>query len=222
MNWVIFLPAVITGFQRSYPYFLPAPTLIGTLGAFIRIRSPIYNRKALFDMGLAGPVVGFLFSVPALAMAILYSRVVPLSDAHASVVFGQPLVMRLLIAVLRPGVAPGDLLLHPVGRAAWVGLFATALNLLPGGQLDGGHILYSVASKYHKKITMGVALLLIPLGVFFWKGWILWAVLLLAIGFRHPPLLNQWEKLDPKRLAWAAAAAIIFILCFMPMPVMIQ
>ncbi len=210
------------GISASYPYFLPAPTLIGTLGAFIRIRSPIYNRKALFDVGLAGPVVGFVFAVPALAIAILYSRVVPYSEAHASVVFGQPLVMRALVAVLRPGVASGDLLLHPVGRAAWVGLFATALNLLPGGQLDGGHILYSVASKYHKKITLAVALLLVPLGIFFWNGWILWAVLLLAIGFRHPPLLNRWEKLDRPRLVWAAVAALIFLLCFMPMPVMLR
>ncbi len=143
------------GISASYPYFLPAPTLIGTLGAFIRIRSPIHNRKALFDMALAGPVVGFLFAVPSLAIAILYSRVVPLSDAHATVVFGQPIVMRLLVSVLRPDVSAGDLLLHPVGRAAWVGLFATALNLLPGGQLDGRHILYSVASKVHKKITPG-------------------------------------------------------------------
>jgi len=210
------------GISASYPYFLPAPTLIGTLGAFIRIRSPIYNRKALFDVGLAGPVVGFLFAVPALAIAIFYSRVVPFSDAHASIVFGQPMVMRLLVIVLRPGVTPGDLLLHPVGRAAWVGLFATALNLLPGGQLDGGHILYSVASKYHKKITMGVALLLIPLGLFFWRGWILWSILLLAIGFRHPPLLNRWEKLDHTRLLWASFAIRLFILCFMPMPVMIR
>jgi membrane-associated protease RseP (regulator of RpoE activity) len=209
------------GISASYPYFLPAPTLIGTLGAFIRIRSPIYDRKALFDVGLAGPVVGFLFAVPALAIAIFYSKVVPDSDAHSTIVFGQPLVMRLLAAILRPGVATGDLLLHPVGRAAWVGLFATALNLLPGGQLDGGHILYSVASKYHRKITLGVALLLIPLGIFFWRGWILWSILLLAIGFRHPPLLNQWEKLDRKRLIWAAVAVLMFILCFMPMPVMV-
>lgn len=210
------------GISASYPYFLPAPTLIGTLGAFIRIRSPIYNRKALFDVGLAGPVVGFLFAVPALAIAILYSRVVPFSEAHASIVFGQPVVMRLLVAVLRPGVTPGDLLLHPVGRAAWVGLFATALNLLPGGQLDGGHILYSVTAKYHKRITLGVALLLIPLGLFFWRGWILWSVLLLAIGFRHPPLLNRWEQLDRARLLWAAVAVLMFVLCFMPTPVMIR
>ncbi len=210
------------GISASYPYFIPAPTLIGTLGAFIRIRSPIYNRKALFDVGLAGPVVGFLFAIPALAIAIFYSRVVPFSDAHASIVFGQPVVMRWLVALLRPGVPPGDLLLHPVGRAAWVGLFATALNLLPGGQLDGGHILYSVASKYHRRITLGVALLLIPLGVVFWRGWILWSILLLAIGFRHPPLMNRWEQLDRQRLVWAAVAVLMFILCFMPMPVTLQ
>jgi membrane-associated protease RseP (regulator of RpoE activity) len=210
------------GISASYPYFLPAPTLIGTLGAFIRIRSPIYNRKALFDVGLAGPVVGFLFAVPALAIAIFYSHAVPASDARASIVFGQPLVMRLLVAVLRPGMNPRDLLLHPVGRAAWVGLFATALNLLPGGQLDGGHILYSVASKYHRKITLAVALLLIPLGLLFWRGWILWSILLLAIGFRHPPLLNRWEQLDRTRLIWAAVAVLMFILCFMPMPVMVR
>jgi membrane-associated protease RseP (regulator of RpoE activity) len=210
------------GISASYPYFLPAPTLIGTLGAFIRIRSAIYNRKALFDVGLAGPVVGFLFAVPALAIAILYSRVIPAADAHSSIVFGQPLVMRLLIAVLRPGVRSGDLLLHPVGRAAWVGLFATALNLLPGGQLDGGHILYSVASQYHRRITIGVALLLIPLGIFFWSGWIFWSILLLLIGFRHPPLMNRWERLDRTRLVWTVIAVVIFILCFMPMPVMVR
>src|SRR6202166_906567 len=129
--------------SASYPYFIPAPTLIGTLGAFIRIRSPISNRKALFDVGLAGPVVGFLFAIPALAIAVLYSKVIPSSDANAAIVFGQPLALRLLAAVLRPGVPVGDLLLHPVGRAAWVGLFATALNLLPGRQLDGGRILYA-------------------------------------------------------------------------------
>jgi membrane-associated protease RseP (regulator of RpoE activity) len=208
--------------SASYPYFIPAPTLIGTLGAFIRIRSAIYNRKALFDVGFAGPVVGFLFAIPALAIAVIYSKVVPFSETHASIVFGQPLALRLLAGVLRPGVRTGDLLLHPVGRAAWVGLFATALNLLPGGQLDGGHILYAAASKYHRKITLGVALLLIPLGVFYWRGWILWSVLLLAIGFRHPPLIDRWEQLDRRRIVWTGIAILLFILCFMPTPVQVR
>src|SRR6266576_2188139 len=121
------------GISASYPYFIPAPTLIGTLGAFIRIRSPIYNRKALFDVGLAGPVVGFLFAIPALAVAIANSRIVPFADLRSPTVFGNPLALRLLLLLLRPGISAADLLLHPVGRAAWAGLFATALNLLPGG-----------------------------------------------------------------------------------------
>src|ERR1700676_4164862 len=209
------------GISASYPYFLPAPTLIGTMGAFIRIRSPIYNRKALFDVGLAGPVVGFLFAIPALAIAIAYSRVIPLSQAHPTVVFGNPLALRILLALLRPGVPPSELLLHPVGRAAWVGLFATSLNLLPGGQLDGGHILYAAANKYHRWVTLGVALLLIPLGYMFWAGWYLWAALLLGLGCRMPPLVYHWEPLERTRLIWTAVAVLIFILTFMPMPVLV-
>jgi membrane-associated protease RseP (regulator of RpoE activity) len=201
----------------TYPYFIPAPTLIGTLGAFIRIRSPIFNRRALFDMALAGPLVGFLIAVPALAIAILFSKVVPAGDT-SSLVFGQPLIERLLEVVLRPGVPATHLLLHPVGRAAWVGLFATALNLLPAGQLDGGHILYAVASEQHRRISFAVAILLVPLAVKFWAGWLVWAVLLVAIGFRHPPLIDRWEPLGRRRRILSGVALAIFILCFMPAP----
>src|SRR5258708_1430322 len=138
------------GISASYPYFIPAPTLIGTLGVFIRIRSPIYNRKALFDVGLAGPVVGFLFAIPALAVAIASSRDIPLSQTHSSVVFGNPLALRILLALLRPGVPPSELPLHPAPPASSVRLFAPPLNLLPARQLHVPHILYAAASKYHK------------------------------------------------------------------------
>ena len=204
--------------SATYPYFIPAPTLIGTLGAFIRIRSPIFNRRALFDMALAGPLVGFLIAVPTLALAILFSKVVPASDTSSSFVFGQPLVERLLELLLRPGVAHAHLLLHPVGRAAWVGLFATALNLLPAGQLDGGHILYAVASERHRRTSFAVAILLVPLAIKFWAGWMVWAVLLVAIGFRHPPLIDRWETLDRTRRILAGVAVAMFVLCFMPAP----
>lgn len=204
--------------SASYPYFIPAPTLIGTLGAFIRIRSPIVNRKALFDVGLAGPLVGFVFALPALAVAIASSKVVPGARAEDALIFGQPLLARMFMAVLRPGVAPGDLLLHPVGRAAWVGLFATALNLLPAGQLDGGHLLYALASENHRRVSLLVALGLAPLAIFCWAGWLPWAVLLLLIGFRHPPLLNRWDRLDQRRWIWAGIALVIFLLCFTPWP----
>ncbi len=224
----------VYGIDASYPYFIPAPTIIGTMGAFIRIRSPIANRKALFDVGLAGPVVGFLFAVPALALAILYSKVVPGAQADALIVFGNPPLIKILVAVLRPGVALDSLLLHPVGRAAWVGLFATALNLLPAGQLDGGHIVYSVASDKHRRISLAVVAILLILGGpallhsmgvpvpwradYFWPGWAFWGLLLLMLGFRHPPLLDRWEPLDQKRRIWALIGLLIFLLCFTPMP----
>jgi membrane-associated protease RseP (regulator of RpoE activity) len=136
-------------------------------------------------------------------------------------VFGQPLIERLLEMLLRPGTPHAYLLLHPVARAAWVGLFATALNLLPAGQLDGGHILYTVASKEHRRISFAVALLLVPLAIKFWAGWIVWAVLLIAIGFRHPPLIDRWEPLDPSRRILAGVALAIFVLCFMPAPFLV-
>jgi membrane-associated protease RseP (regulator of RpoE activity) len=205
--------------HASYPFFIPAPTLIGTLGAFIRIRSPIINRRALFDIALAGPLVGFAVAVPALAAAIWQSKFVLAGQNEALVLFGQPLIEWILEGILQPGIPHENLLLHPVGRAAWVGLFATALNLLPAGQLDGGHIFYALASRHHRRVTLGVALVLVPLAFFFWIGWVLWAVLLLAVGFRHPPLVDQWQPLDPRRRSWALVALAVFLLCFMPAPV---
>jgi membrane-associated protease RseP (regulator of RpoE activity) len=209
------------GIVASYPYFIPAPTIIGTLGAFIRIRSPIRDRRALFDVGLSGPVVGFVLAVPALAIGLLNAKIIPGVQTGSQLLFGDPLLQRLLEHIVLPGVRVNDILLHPIGRAAWVGLFATALNLLPAGQLDGGHILYSVASKRHRYVTFGVALAMVPLYVFFkWQGWLLWSVLLLFLGFRHPPLIDRWHPLDRKRLIWAGIALLIFLLCFMPAPVL--
>lgn len=206
------------GIAASYPYFIPAPTLIGTMGAFIRIRSPIVNRKALFDVGLAGPVVGFIFALPALAIAVHYSKVVPGASSGALVTFGNPLLVEMFTKWLRPGVDTRDLLLDPVGRAAWVGLFCTAMNLIPMGQLDGGHLLYTLSSEKHKPISIGVALSLLVLAKFYWPGWAVWAVLPLLLGFRHPALLDRWEPLDRKRRILALAAVGIFLVCFMPKP----
>jgi membrane-associated protease RseP (regulator of RpoE activity) len=211
----------IYGIDVSYPMFIPAPTLFGTFGAFIRIRSPITTRRALFDVGLAGPVIGFLVALPAMAFAIATSKIVPGAHADASILFGNPLLMRMLVAYFHPGVDPVFLLLHPVGRAAWVGLFATALNLLPAWQLDGGHIVYSLASQYHRRISLAISLGLIAFGVYHWYGWILWGVVLtvLSLRFRHPPLLDRWEPLTFSRRIWAVVALLIFALCFTPWPV---
>jgi len=209
------------GIDASLPYFLPAPNFFGTFGAFIRIRSPITTRRALFDVGLSGPVVGFLVAVPAMAYAIATSKIVPGAQVGADIVFGNPLLMRALIAVFHPRVDPSWLLLHPVGRAAWMGLFATGLNLLPAWQLDGGHIVYSLASRYHRRISLALAAVLIVLGRFTWAGWYGWGGMLfvLSLWFRHPPLLNRWEPLGPSRRFWAMIALVILILCLTPFPV---
>jgi membrane-associated protease RseP (regulator of RpoE activity) len=207
--------------ESTYPYFIPFPSPIGTMGAFIRIRPPIENRRALFDMALAGPAIGFLFALPALALAITQSKLALAAPAHSALLFGHPLLERLLEAWLRPGVPQAGLLLNPVGRAAWVGLFATALNLLPAGQLDGGHILYSVNDRWHRRISIGVAVAMVPLALLFqWEGWLVWAILIIAVGFRHPPLMDAWAPLDARRQLLAVAALLIFILCFMPAPLM--
>jgi membrane-associated protease RseP (regulator of RpoE activity) len=212
------------GMTASYPYFIPFPSLFGTMGAFIRIRSAITNRKALFDVGLSGPVVGFLFTVPALAFAIAHSKIVPgvAAARNSQIPFGEPMLMRMLMALLHPHVLTQDLLLHPVGRAAWVGLFVTAMNLLPAGQLDGGHILYALAPRIHKRTTFIVAGVLGVLAFTEWPTWGVWAILLLAIGYRHPPLIDRYEPLDRKRFVWAAAGLAIFVLSFMPVPIIIS
>jgi membrane-associated protease RseP (regulator of RpoE activity) len=210
----------IYGIDVSYPYFIPAPTLFGTFGAFIRIRSPITTRRALFDVGLAGPVVGFIVALPAMAYAIATSKIVPDTQASAAIVFGNPPLMRIFISMFHPGADPSWLLLNPVGRAAWVGLFATALNLLPAWQLDGGHIVYSLASERHRQISLGISLALVAMGIYMWHGWALWGIVLLVLSlrFRHPPLVDRWEPLTPSRRLWAVVALAIFMLCFTPWP----
>lgn len=204
--------------RATYPYFIPAPTLIGTLGAFILIRTPMRSRRALFDVGFSGPVVGFLLAVPALVAGILHSKIVPGLAERSDLLFGTPLVLQFLIKLLHPGTSPHDLLLHPVGRAAWVGLFATALNLLPAAQLDGGHILRSVSPRWHRLITFGLPFFLLPLGKL-WTGWFIWAGLLGFIAFRRTPPMTDWRPLNRTRLIWAGVALLIFLLCFMPAPV---
>jgi membrane-associated protease RseP (regulator of RpoE activity) len=204
--------------DASYPYFLPAPSLIGTFGAFIRIRSPIFNRKALFDVGFSGPLVGFVLAVPILAFGVYISKVVPNAQAGALVLFGNPPILRVFMQLFHPGVNPQNILLSPIALAAWVGLFATALNLLPIGQLDGGHIVYSVMSGNHRRTSLTFAIALVAMGIFFWSGWLVFAVLFLVLGLRHPPLIDPWTPLDAARRAWAVVALIIFLLCFTPLP----
>ncbi len=204
--------------DASLPYFLPAPTFTGTLGAFIRIRAPIYSKRVLFDVGVAGPIAGFVFLLPALAIGLAFSKIIPGINHQGAFAFGTPALLWLLERAVFPGVPVSDIYLHPVARAAWIGILATALNLLPIGQLDGGHILYSMVGDRHKLMSRVFAALLVPIGIFFWSGWLVWAVLLLLFGMRHPAIYDPTE-LGPgrKRLAWLSL--VIFLVCFTLAPI---
>lgn len=205
--------------DASLPYFLPAPTLIGTFGAFIRIRSAIPSKRQLFDVGIAGPLAGFLFVVPTLAIGLAYSKIIPGIAVQGDFVFGTPGIMRLFEAWIMPGVSPADILVHPIARAAWAGVLATALNLMPIGQLDGGHILYSFVGERHKILTRLFVFALLPLGYFSdsWS-WIFWAALIFFFGMKHPRLYDR-SSLGGGRVQLAVLALLIFVLCFSPTPV---
>ena len=202
--------------SASLPYFLPAPVLIGTFGAFIRIRAPLHSRKALFDVSFAGPAAGFLFLIPALGIRLALFKIVPGIGLEHQIHFGTPALLWIAQTIVFPGVPDQDIYLHPVARAATIGLLATAWNLIPIGQLDGGHILYSIAGNVHRRLSLVFIAALIPLGIQFWPGWLAWAVLLFFVR-RHPPVYDTSPLgHQRKKLAWVAA--ILFALSFTVAP----
>jgi membrane-associated protease RseP (regulator of RpoE activity) len=211
-----YLAAMYHRVDASLPYFMPSP-FPGTLGAFIRVRSPIYSKRALFDIGISGPLAGFVFLLPALATGLAFSKVIPGIAVQSSLQFGAPGLERLLIHAIFPGVSPGDLYLHPIARAAWIGMLATALNLLPIGQLDGGHILYSFFPERHGLISKVLCVVLLPLGKL-WPGWTLWGLLLLWLGRRHPLIVDPTE-LTPGRRKLGLLALAVFLLCLTLEPI---
>ena len=135
------------------------------MGAFIKIRAPIYSRRTLFDIAVAGPIAGFVVLLPALVLGIAYSKVIPGIANEGELVFGSPLLVEILERLMFPGVPSSDIYLHPIARAAWVGILATALNLLPIGQLDGGHILYSFVGERSRILSRILVVCLIPIGL---------------------------------------------------------
>jgi Zn-dependent protease len=199
----------------TLPFFVPFPSLIGTLGAFIRIKSSIPSRAALFDIGIAGPIAGFIPACVALVYGLSLSR--PIAGSTASEIqLGFPLAFRLAARLLHTGLPLSALSLHPIAAAAWVGMFATALNLLPGGQLDGGHIVYSISPRLHHWISLLTVLALVPLGKYLWTGWFLWSVLL-ALTLRHPRV-PRFPDVSGRRRSLALCAASMLVLTFTPAP----
>jgi peptidase M50-like protein len=221
-----YLFCVRYGVSATLPFFIPFPTLIGTLGAFIRIKSPLRSRSVLFDIGIAGPIAGFVVALVVLIFSLGLSRVAPFGATPADVQLGYPLVFYLVYKLLLAiGFAHGaasaplaSLYLHPVAIAAWVGMFATSLNLLPGGQLDGGHIVFAVSPRAHKSISRLSILLLIPLALYFWTGWLVWAVLLRLSGMRHPSV-PVWPEVTRGRRWLAIFALFMLLLTFSYIPI---
>jgi membrane-associated protease RseP (regulator of RpoE activity) len=209
--------------DATLPYFIPAPPflfLIGTFGAFIKIKSPIYRKDALLQIGAAGPIAGFAIALPALVVGLLLSEVIEKNDIQGALILGDSILMKILTWITHPGLSKAqDIMLHPVAFAGWIGLLVTMLNLLPIGQLDGGHIAYAMLGE--KQIIIGkiAFILLIPLS-FLSINWFIWAILLLILmrSVKHPPIQDTHVPLSYKDKQIGYACLIIFLLCFIPAP----
>jgi membrane-associated protease RseP (regulator of RpoE activity) len=226
-----FLACRYYGIRCTPPYFLPLPfSFAGTLGAFIKIKAPFQHKRALFDVGIAGPLAGYAFVLPALIVGIAHSQLIPKGVFQGSINFGEPLIFRLTARLLlgyRP--AHQDMIAHPIAMAAWFGLLATSLNLLPIWQLDGGHIAYAIFGRERqKRISIIAVVILIIVSLLGWPlpTYLLFGLLLLGMGLRyrfyHPPTLCDDLPLDRRRVWFGALALIILLLSFTPVPISIS
>jgi hypothetical protein len=232
----------------TLPYFIPMPAIspVGTLGAFIQLRSPFKTKRQLFDIGIAGPLGGLIFAIPLTFWGVMNSpvqtltrngesvlegnsvfylavkylahgQILPSFSQYADMPFWQEFL--LVLAGIIPGGGGADIFINPVAFAAWFGLFVTAMNLLPVGQLDGGHVIYCLLGSKARYLGIGLVGLMLLAGVFWWSGWLLWALLVFfVIGPGHPPPLNDLVDLDPGRKALAYAMIVLFVILFMPNP----
>jgi len=211
------------GIRCTLPWVLPAPTLSGTVGAVIQIRGHIPNRRALMDVGAYGPIAGYVASLLVLVKGFELSSYASVDALGPSEVirFSQPLTLSLLRRIIihfLPGAPSFDLAnRHPMLIAGWIGLFITALNLLPGGQLDGGHILYAISPRFHRDVTRVLPYVLFLAGIVCWLGWIVWGAILLIPAMRHPRVPVQGPLRGPHYLL-SAVALIVFLLCFAAQP----
>ena len=207
------------GVRATLPFFIPAPTLIGTLGAFIRIGGYIESRAALFDIGIAGPIAGFVVAVPTMLAGLAMSHPIA-GSSDPELQFGFPLIFQLGHALLHHGgPSLAHYYLHPVALAGWAGMLATALNLLPGGQLDGGHLVFAVSPGLHKFLSWAMVGALVVMAWYFWVGWMIWAILLALSGLQQPSV-PRWPGVGRGRRKMALLALAMLILTFTPAPVM--
>jgi membrane-associated protease RseP (regulator of RpoE activity) len=209
------------GVRATLPYFLPFPfSPFGTLGAVIRMESLVSSRKALFDTGVAGPFTSLLLSIPAIMIGLRLSEVIPASQLKEGTLrLGDPLIFSFIQRLVMGQIQENyDVLLHPIGYAGWVGLFVTALNLLPVGQLDGGHIAYSLFGRKSRIIYLIVIAIMAFITIFYNPGWILLLILMVLFGFKHPAPIDDSTPLDGKRKLLGGIAFLAFFLSFTPAP----
>lgn len=211
------------GIDASPPYFipfLPVVPLPGTFGAFIRVRQPIHDKKALFDMAVAGPIAGFLVALPVAVYGILHTRLNFDPPTEGTIYFGYPLAVKGLQLLLTGHTFTSvHVVEHPAFLAAWWGFVVTAINLIPAGQLDGGHALYAVFGRRHRALRWPILAILVALG-FLYTGWWVWAAIVLVLtSLRRPPLFDEDEPLDPRRRSVAAAVLAILVVSFVPVPI---
>ena len=206
------------GVHVTLPYFIPAPVGLGTFGAFIKMKSPVIDRRSLFDIGIAGPIAGLILAIPILMIGLTLSEIVP-THGEMGISLGSPLLFTFIQEVTLGSIPEGmDIVLHPVAFAGWIGFFVTALNLLPIGQLDGGHIAYALLGRQSEKLAFLTAIVLAFLGITFWPGWLFWAFLAFMLGFKHPPPMNDVTPLDPRRRLLAVGALILLFCLLTPAP----
>ncbi len=226
--------------SATLPYFIPAPSIIGTFGAFIKMKSPIISRKALIDIGASGPIAGFAVALAVTVYGLYHSEFVSIYSGQIGIVLGDSILFSLLSRLILGAPPEGkDILLNPVAFAGWIGFFVTSMNLLPIGQLDGGHIAYALlGGKNHSRLSFTLTTLLAVAGLsaiylsyglpssplisglknLLWEGWAIWALLLYILGLNHPPVI-YWEiplERSRKYIGWIALA--IFVLTFIPVP----
>ncbi len=203
--------------DATLPYFIPAPSFIGTFGAIIKMKSLVRTKRALINIGATGPLAGFFVSIPFLFYGLLNSTMTKVSGN--AMLLGDSLFMKFATYIVWGKIPEGyDLILHPVAFAAWIGMFVTAMNLIPVGQLDGGHIIYAMFTRNFKKITFFALLILIILGFTKWEGWLIWAFLLFMLGKNHPPVEDIYEQLTFREKVTGYISIFVFIITFIPTP----
>lgn len=214
------------GVLATYPFFLPGPPFLGTFGAFIRIKSPVRFKHQIFDVGANGPLTGFALALPVLVIGLAFSKVGPVPATPDTITFGEPLLFKLLSGLFFGPIPEGSsLILHPVGFAGWVGLLVTALNLVPLGQLDGGHVAYALLGRRARLLSRIMVGFLVVMGLFFHLTWIILAAIILFFEFRskmrlqHPPVLDEDAPLGTRRAVLSLVVLLVFILSFIPDPV---